>query len=191
MRRLLGGVAAVVLLAGCGSTPSSQGPLPSHTATPTTPVPAAISAGVELNRSPVVPRHFTLGVIDAAVIPLELQGNALTPPADPKVLGWWGSKAGAEQGTTLLVGHTVHTGGGALDNLEDVPVGSDLQVSGVSYSVASNHVISKADLARKATALFSQSGPHRLVVVTCEDYDPETGHYASNVVLIANQKGTK
>jgi sortase (surface protein transpeptidase) len=107
------------------------------------------------------------------------------PPDDPKTLGWWGSKVGARKGVTLLIGHTVHDGGGALDNLEDVPLGSTLRVSGVRYTVMSNRVISKAQLAKDATTLFSQTGSHRLVVVTCEDYVPATGHYLSNVVLIA------
>jgi sortase (surface protein transpeptidase) len=101
------------------------------------------------------------------------------------VLGWWGSKAGADHGTTLLVGHTVHTGGGALDNLEEVQTGTDVEVSGIHYTVQFNRIISKSELARRAPHLFSQRGSHRLVVVTCEDYDPATGHYASNVVLTA------
>lgn len=107
------------------------------------------------------------------------------PPADPKTVGWWGSKVGARKGVTLLVGHTVHDGGGALDNLEDVPLGSTLRVNDVRYTVTSNRVISKAKLASEAQTLFSQTGRHRIVVVTCEDYDPATGHYASNVVLVA------
>lgn len=107
------------------------------------------------------------------------------PPSDPRVLGWWGSKAGAKHGVTLLVGHTVHTGGGTFDDLEEVPVGTDVNVSGVHYTVTSNRIISKAELAQEATHLFSQRGSHRLVLVTCEDYDPATGHYGSNVVLIA------
>jgi sortase (surface protein transpeptidase) len=106
-------------------------------------------------------------------------------PADPKTVGWWGSKVGARKGVTLLVGYTVHDGGGALDNLEDVPLGSTLRVAGERYTVSSNRVISKAQLAKAAPTLFSQTGRHRLVVVTCEDYVPATGHYLSNVVLIA------
>ncbi len=134
---------------------------------------------------PVVPTSFSVANIKASVVPVALDGNALTPPGDPTVLGWWGRRAGADQGTTLLVGHTVHDGGGALDNLEDVAVGTRTIVSGVEYVVKSNRVISKAALAKRASSLFSQSGPNRLVVVTCEDYNADTGHYASNVVLVA------
>jgi hypothetical protein len=101
------------------------------------------------------------------------------------VLGWWGVPAGAKRGVTLLVGHTVHTGGGELDDLEDVALGSLAHVNGHDYEVVSNEVITKGELAERAPALFDQAGSHRLVVVTCEGYDPETGHYDSNVVLVA------
>jgi sortase (surface protein transpeptidase) len=126
-----------------------------------------------------------LGVIDAAIVPLILEGNTLVPPDDPKTLGWWGSKLRAKHGVTLLVGHTVSTGGGALDDLEEVQPGTRINVSGVRYTVTRNRVLSKTALARRATHLFSQRGSHRLVVVTCEDYDPVTKTYASNVVLVA------
>ena len=79
----------------------------------------------------------------------------------------------------------MHTGGGDLDDLEDVPVGATANVSGVRYEVTSVKVISKTALAERAPRLFAQSGPHRLVVVTCEDYNQATGRYDSNVVLTA------
>ena len=44
-------------------------------------------------------------------------------------------------------------------------------------------VISKDEMAERAPALFSQTGPPKLVLVTCENYDRATGHYASNVVV--------
>ena len=44
-------------------------------------------------------------------------------------------------------------------------------------------MISKENLAHRATALFAQTGPPKLVLVTCENYDRSTGHYASNVVV--------
>ena len=136
---------------------------------------------------PRTPTRLRLGDVDAQVVPVAMEGSALTPPDDPQVLGWWGRPAGASRGATLLVGHTVHTGGGALDDLENVPVGTRASVSGVGYVVTQVLVLSKADVSRRAELLFDQSGTHRLVVVTCEDYDPATGHYDSNVVLIARR----
>ncbi len=159
--------------------------MPEVTQAPTTSAPQVRERQVD--RQPVIPRRFYSRVVGGApVVPVQLDGNAIVPPSDPQVLGWWGSKAGSRKGTTLLVGHTVHTGGGFLDNLEDIPVGSTVGVSGVQYTVTSNRVISKATLAEEAQTLFSQTGPAKLIVVTCEDYDSLTGHYSSNVVLVAH-----
>jgi hypothetical protein len=180
--RLLIGLVAMVGLTACGGevvTESHQTPQPEqHRVVATSPSPAPAPG-------PTTPKRLHLTGIDAPVVPLHMTGSELTPPADPTVLGWWGRKAGAAHGVTLLSGHTVHTGGGDLDDLEDVRVGSIATVSGVRYRVTSNEVISKAALAERAANLFDQSGTHRLVVVTCEDYDPGTGHYDSNVVLTA------
>jgi hypothetical protein len=131
------------------------------------------------------------GGIKASVIPVTLDGGALTPPPDPQVVGWWGQKALASEGTMLLVGHTVSArsrakyGAGTLDNLEDTRVGSTIKVSGVWYQVADVTVMSKKTLAKRAPDLFDQSGPHKLVLVTCEGYDPATRTYADNVVVTA------
>lgn len=189
MKRLL--LISLLLLGAC-ATPLEQEPLPQSptTSVSTDPSPSNTAAGKgerrKVDLDPIIPRRLTLlGVGDAPVVALALQGDTLVPPPDPKVLGWWGSKVNAERGTLLLVGHTVHDGGGFLDNLEKVPVGSSVGVSGASYEVVSNRVMSKLKLSQIAPKLFSQTGPHRLVVVTCEDYNPATGHYASNVVMVA------
>ena len=189
MKRLLVGLLAVVSLTACGGAAteslspaaSTQGEVDAPTVAP---VPAAAPTAAA---DPTTPTRLRLDEIDAPVVPLDLAGSTLVPPDDPTVLGWWGKDAGARHGVTLLVGHTVHTGGGDLDDLEDVPVGATARVSGVRYEVTSVKVISKTALAERAPRLFAQSGPHRLVVVTCEDYDPATGHYDSNVVLTATQ----
>ncbi len=183
MKRLLIGLVTVAALTGCGSAVteahSSSEPQRDHRV-------AASSAPVApAAQAPSRPDHLRMAWIDAPVVPLDLSGSTLLPPADPTVLGWWGRKAGARHGVTLLVGHTVHTGGGDLDDLEHVRVGTVAKVDGHDYRVTANKVISKAALAKRAAHLFNQSGEHRLVVVTCEGYDPTTGHFDNNVVLTA------
>lgn len=186
MRRLLF-LAVLVLLGGCSSGPQGQ-ELPHHELQR-----QPIVSGSVLYKTPITPRHLTLPRVKARVLPLSLKGSALIPPSDPRVLGWWGRKAGAHHGTTLLLGHTVHRaawktyGHGALDDLEDIKIGTDVNVSGVHYTVVSNKTMSKETLARRADRIFSQTGPPRLVVVTCEGYNKATGHYSSNVVLVAEE----
>lgn len=185
-------------LTGCGgavteahpstSEPTREGAAASAPAASPEPV-AQAEAAEHPEQVPQRPDHLRMGDIDAPVVPLVLSGTTLTPPADPTVLGWWGRRAGADHGVTLLVGHTVHTGGGDLDHLADVPLGTVAAVDGHRYRVTSNEIMSKAALARRAPRLLAPSGPHRLVVVTCADYDPATGHYRSNVVLTATPLG--
>ena len=179
--RLLISLFATVTLIACGAA-VTEPLLPSTTTT------QSVVEATTLSPVPDVPAHLRMPGIDASVVPRTLTGSALVPPPDPRVLGWWGRPPAARHGVTLLVGHTVHTGGGALDDLELVPVGATARVSGITYEVTSVRLISKPALAAHAASLFSQRGEHRLVVVTCEDYDPATGEYASNVVLTAEPR---
>lgn len=128
--------------------------------------------------------------VDAPVV--SIQNNAdrvLVPPRDPTVVGWWseGVAPGSQSGSAVLVGHSVRTGGGALNELVELGEGDTIEIKGsessLTYKVQSVEVLSKDDLARHAEDIFNQSGPGRLVVVTCEDWDGSV--WQSNVVTIA------
>ena len=150
-------------------------------------LPAAESA-TRLPGDPLRLQIPAIGV-DAPVEPILAPGGVLTPPADPQVLGWWagGARPGEHRGSTLVTGHTVHTGGGALDELEELDAGDTIRVLSprqrTSYAVAEVAILSKGELKEKAELLFSQAVPGRLVVVTCEDWNGE--EYLSNVVVTA------
>ncbi len=140
---------------------------------------------------PGVPRRVVIERLgmDAPVVPITTSGNALTPPSDPQMLGWWsaGAQTGARRGSALVTGHTVHTGGGALDNLERMQTGDRVTVytgrGTIPYDVRSVEVFGKGSVARHAQRLFSQEVRGRLVLVTCEDWDGT--RYLSNVVVVA------
>jgi LPXTG-site transpeptidase (sortase) family protein len=127
--------------------------------------------------------------VDAPVRPIRAPGGVLIPPSDPQELGWWadGAEPGATRGSALVTGHTVHTGGGALDDLETLQVGDLVKVhtshGWVRYAVRDTEVYDKGNVARHAQRLFSQEAPGRLVLITCEDWDGE--RYLSNVVVTA------
>lgn len=140
---------------------------------------------------PGVPRRVVIQRLrmDAPVVPISTVGNALTPPSDPQQLGWWsaGARTGAREGSALVTGHTVHTGGGAMDNLEQLRPGDRVTVYTsrgiIPYDVRSVEIFGKGSIARHAQRLFSQEVPGRLVLVTCEDWDGT--RYLSNVVVMA------
>ncbi len=140
---------------------------------------------------PGVPRRVVIERLrmDAPVVPISTTGDALIPPSDPQQLGWWsaGAQTGARRGSALVTGHTVHDGGGAMDNLERVHTGDRVTVyTGrgiIPYDVRSVEVFGKGSVARHAKRLFSQEVRGRLVLITCEDWDGT--RYLSNVVVVA------
>lgn len=127
--------------------------------------------------------------IDAPIVPIAAPGGVLTPPADPQVLGWWadGARPGAARGSALVTGHTVHSGGGAMDNLERLERGDRVWMTTdagrIGYSVRSVSVLGKGELAKQAQQLFDQEVRGRLVLITCEDWNGV--EYLSNVVVNA------
>ena len=137
------------------------------------------------------PREVVVGRlhVDSRVVPISGQSGTLLPPSDPQVLGWWqeGRPVGAQDGTAVVTGHTVHTGGGALDNLDKLVVGDVVRVrtdqGWITYAVQRNRTYSKDALARDAETLFRQGGPGRLLLITCDDWNGR--FYESNAVVFA------
>jgi LPXTG-site transpeptidase (sortase) family protein len=160
-------------------------------------------AGQEVVPSPTLPREQRVETepgapgrlvvpalsIDAPVVPIGAPGGVLTPPADPQVLGWWadGARPGAARGSALVTGHTVSSGGGAMDDLETLRPGDRVRMTTdrgrIEYAVEQVEVLGKGELARRAENLFDQEVPGRLVLITCEDWNGE--EYLSNVVVTA------
>ena len=178
------GLVGYAVLGGPSATTAST-----ETATTQAPLPQPRLVPAERER-PGTPREVRiphLGV-SAEVLPVATRGDTLVPPADPTELGWWaeGVRPG-QPGRALIAGHTVHTGGGALDDLETLRAGDRVVVEGnrsiSRWVVTSVDVLGKGDLAQQAERLFRQDGPARLVLLTCEDWDGAA--YLSNVVVVA------
>jgi len=161
------------------SSPTSSGTPSDAPSTPARPAPGLRPQVL------VVP---ALGV-QARVTPIRTEDGALTPPSDPQQVGWWsgGARPGAAAGAAVVTGHTVHTGGGAFDDLDSLAPGDRVLVRSatddLAYRVASAEVLSRDELARRSADLFGGTGPPRLVLVTCEDWDGTA--YRSNVVVTA------
>jgi hypothetical protein len=164
-------------------SPAASEPASPAAAAPREAVPARAVPGAP--RRVVIPRLH----VDAPVHPVKAPGGTLVPPSDPQRLGWWaaGARPGDRTGSALVTGHTVHTGGGALDALEMLQRGDRLTVrtdrDRIRYAVRRVAVYAKGSLARQAERLFSQDVPGRLVLITCEDWDGS--RYLSNVVVTA------
>lgn len=133
--------------------------------------------------------------VDAPVVPIEVDADAvLEPPADPVQVGWWERSAepGSGEGQTVIAGHTVHTGGGSLDEVRSLRRGQTLDVrthrGTMRYRVSSVRVHDHRQLAARAVDLFGQgAGGGRLVVVSCTDWNGTS--YDNNVVVVAEPLG--
>jgi LPXTG-site transpeptidase (sortase) family protein len=171
--------------------PTSPTAKPVQSSTP--PPPEARSTTPVRPGSPVTVTVPSLG-ISARVLGIRARGGTLIPPANPRLVGWWsdGALPGAAKGSAIITGHTVHDGGGAFDDLDELAAGDAVSVATgrgtLNYVVTSVTIYRKKALAKQAAKLFDQSVPGRLVLVTCEDWDG-TG-YLSNAVVIALPKKT-
>ena len=128
--------------------------------------------------------------LDSRVLPIEVDtSGVLYPPDDVDVTGWWkrSAKPGAHRGQTVLTGHTVGTGGGVMDRLDELRPGDRVRVRTpkgvVRYETTRVRTYSRAELAHDARRLFGQKRSPRLVLITCTDWDG--AQYRSNTVAFA------
>lgn len=132
--------------------------------------------------------------VKAPVVPIQVTGAELDPPRDYLQVGWWdaSAKPGSHQGQTVITGHTVHTGGGSMDDIGRLGSGQKVDVKTsegtMRYRVESVEVLSKAALASHAQQIFGQGhGDGRLVLITCTDWNGS--YYESNVVVYGTPVG--
>jgi LPXTG-site transpeptidase (sortase) family protein len=178
--------------------PSTTAPSTTAPQTSTVPRTAPTTRPVKPTKSSPTARSETAGpsrillpqlALSARVIPIAAKRGTLTPPSNPRVVGWWsgGARPGARTGSAVLTAHTVHTGGGAFDDLDKLRPGAIVTVVSttgrLAYAATSVTNYPKRSLAKHAAELFDQTTDGRLVLVTCEDWNGKV--YLSNVVVIA------
>lgn len=132
----------------------------------------------------------------APIVPIDLDGTVLNPPADPSIVGWWtgSTPPGSQRGQTVITGHTVHTGGGVMDRLGELSRGSAVRIrterGTMHYRTTGTVVYSKSELAENATDLFRQNRANpRLVLITCTGWNGVD--YTSNVIVFAEPLGLR
>ncbi|MGN6245644.1 MAG: class F sortase [Motilibacteraceae bacterium] len=192
---------------------ADEGRVPTASATtPATPAPAVTplvspSAGAAQPAAPpptalptltaaatsFVPTRLQIPAIDvdSRVTPVSVTDGELGVPENPAVLGWWrgGARPGSGLGTVVVDGHVDSKtyGTGPLYRAPRLKIGDTATVSGAdgqrrTYRVAALRTYLKATL--PAPEIFTQSGPERLVVVTCGgEYHRGRGGWDSNVVV--------
>ncbi|PXY21230.1 class F sortase [Prauserella muralis] len=141
-------------------------------------------------------RPGTLALPDggtARLVRQEVGPGAVLPV--PERLGeatWWGAGLGAPSGAGVFAGHVNWNGRtGPFAELWNVRIGERITVTDAAgtvwrYAVAQIVTLHKDELPARAPELFSQSGPHRIVLVTCGgQWLGGTTGYADNRVVVA------
>lgn len=131
--------------------------------------------------------------VDAEVVPIAVKNGVLDPPADFRQVGWWeGSAIAGPSGLTVITGHTVHTGDGAMDLVPDlgenheVDIETDRQV--LIYTVTHKETLTREQVQQQAAELFAP-GPDNLMLITCTDYNGTD--YAENIIVWAQLVGSR
>lgn len=173
-------------------------------ADPAPPAPAPETAAPpssEITETPAtpVPQRLPAGTIrlahggTASIVRREIGDDGVLPiPNAINQASWWGAGIDAGVGATVLAGHINWKGAtGPFAELWQAHVGDPVSIvdhAGVAAEYAVTQVITlgKDELPRRAEELFAQTGPHRLVLVTCggQWVGGKIG-YASNQIVVA------
>ncbi len=113
-------------------------------------------------------------------------------PSSLQQASWWGAGLHDPTGATVLAGHVNwHGATGPFAELWKSRAGDSVLLTDQAGQATTYHVsqvitLAKDELPKRADQLFSQDGPHRLVLVTCggQWVGGKIG-YAANQIVIA------
>ena len=145
-----------------------------------------------------VPETVVLpGGAQAPVQPAVTVDGQLQVPENVQHVGWWDGSAyaGDPFGRTVIAGHVDSANGSAgfFARLPQVKVGDVVTLRAGShrlgYKISAVQTVARQALATDSQA-FDQSGPHRLVLITCTgEYRRDRGGYESNLVVVGKPLG--
>ncbi len=193
MKARMGGLFALLVLAGCASAPAA--PPKAEEGLPAVPV----QAMNELTTGPVMgtsrPTRVTIPKLHVTSGLMELDRAAdgtMQVPPNADVVGWYtGAPTPGALGPAILAGHDDWAGkDGAFANLNQLVPGDEIAVNREDGGVA---VFAVAKVEQRAKAAFPTAevyGPINragLRLITCGgQFDTGSGHYKDNVIVFAN-----
>jgi sortase (surface protein transpeptidase) len=191
------GLGVVLVVAGCAA-PRIEAPArePSATAT-AAPVASPSASPAAEAATPAergwAPARITIPDIDVRsnVQSVGTVDRVLQIPPKPWEVGWWeaGVGQGSDHGTTVLVAHLDSRtyGVGPFARAKDLRVGAPMTLRD-AQGQAQRYRVSAVDTYLKQVLpyeeIFAQTGPPRVVLVTCGgQYNRDAGGWDSNVVV--------
>lgn len=196
IRQALAGACLVASVGACAAAPAD--PVETGVSAELGPAPDVREGRTaESARVTFAPERVALsGGESAPVEAARTVDGELVVPEDVQRVGWWdGSSAvGDPFGSTVVAGHvdSATEGLGYFARLLAIEPGEEVTVTGDgharTYRVTSVEAVTKEALATTSDA-FEQTGPHRLVLITCTgDFVPGRG-YDGNLVVVAEPVG--
>jgi sortase (surface protein transpeptidase) len=191
---VVAGLGIALAVAGCAAP---EPPAESSTTTVAAPVTAPSTSAPAQTPAPGergwAPARIAIPDIDvrSRVLPVGTVDRVLQIPPKPWEVGWWdaGVGQGSDHGTTVLVAHLDSRtyGVGPFVRAKDLRVGArmtlrDAQGEAQRYRVSAVDTYLKQVLPYEE--IFAQSGPPRVVLVTCGgQYHSDGTGWDSNVVV--------
>lgn len=192
-------VAGTALPAAGAAAPAAAPPSPAPTPAPTTPAAPAAQTPSRVAPPPPLPpqKPGTVRLPGGGTATLVRQdlgpGGELPIPADLGQATWWGAELDAASGASVFAGHVNWRGAtGPFAELWTDRAGGEVTIVDSAgktwrYRISQLVTVHKNDLAARADDLFGQSGPHRVVLVTCGGrWVGGSDGYEENRVLIAD-----
>jgi hypothetical protein len=191
-------VAGTALPAAGAAAPAARPATPAPPPTSTTPaVPAAQPSTPAPPPAPPPQRPGTVRLPaggTAALVRKDLgPGGELPIPTDLGQATWWGAGLDAAGGASVFAGHVNWRGAtGPFAELWSVKIGAVVTIVDSAgetrrYRISQLVTVHKDDLPARADDLFGQSGPHRVVLVTCGGrWVGGSDGYEENRVVIAD-----
>jgi sortase (surface protein transpeptidase) len=188
-------IGSALLATACGASATPQEIAgPAAVATQARSAPAETQAVAPAETQVADPARVRIPAIDvdAAVLPLAVDGQGVLPPPPTNVdTGWWraGPEPG-EAGPAVIVGHVDGPEGPAVFfRLRQLVHGDEIAVDRVDGSTAVfavERVERHAKNAFPTEAVYGHTPDARLRLVTCGgEFDRSTRHYVDNVVVFA------
>jgi sortase family protein len=180
--------------------PSTPAPAPPPSPSPTTTSAAPAAPAARTSTPPPPPPPQQPGTVrlpaggTAALVRKDLgPGGELPIPADLGQATWWGAELDAAGGASVFAGHVNWRGAtGPFAELWTARIGGEVTIVDSAgkpwrYRISQLVTVHKNDLPARAEDLFGQSGPHRVVLVTCGGrWVGGSDGYEENRVVIAD-----
>lgn len=170
-------------------------------AEPPSPGPAqrgSLDTGAGERRGPAMPRSEPVRLDVSAVgihtrlVRLGLERDStLEVPTEPMRAGWYtGSPTPGQRGPSVVVGHvdSKRTGPAVFYRLGDLTTGSRIEITREDGSVARFKVTAVRGYAKEdfpTRTVYGNTDRATLRLITCSDWNDETGEYDGNIVVFA------